>query len=244
MKSFYLWSKALIPEFLIFIGSFFLLFFKRKTLYWEVNEIKRPILLIHGYLHNSLVWIYHGNKLRKAGLGPIYTLNLNKPFASIEEHIFSVKEKIEKIREETNRSDVIIIGHSMGGLVGSHYATKIADENSVTDVITIASPLYGTIMARLGVGKSAKEMRRNSDFVRNLREDIINSSNIRFYHIATKTDQLVIPYQSSILNEKSNNYILNGIGHASLLYSKKVNRQITKWLLENDLTDKDISSSY
>src|SRR3990167_766851 len=46
----------------------------------------RPILLIHGYVNNGSVWIYQKKQLKKAGFGPIYTMDLGYPFHSIVDY--------------------------------------------------------------------------------------------------------------------------------------------------------------
>ena len=239
MKKYYFWLKALTLESFIFVLARFLSFFKKKDLKWVNfdNQIKNPILLIHGYLHNSVVWFYHGKKLKNKGFGPIYTISLKKPFSSIESQALEVDEKVKKIQEETKTSDLILIGHSMGGLIASYFALNIAKKNTVKDIITIATPFEGTKLAIFGLGKCAKEARRNSKFLSDLNKKLSEETEINFYNIASFTDQIIRPYTSAILQTnkdhqvwENNHYILNGIGHASLLYSKKVNDKISSWL--------------
>ncbi|NGX36104.1 MAG: 2-succinyl-6-hydroxy-2,4-cyclohexadiene-1-carboxylate synthase [Candidatus Anoxychlamydiales bacterium] len=231
MKKCYFWLKALTLEVLIFVGSWFLPFFKKVNLKWVNPDKQKPILLIHGYLHNGFVWFYHGRKLKNKGFGPIYTISIKNPFSSIEQISLEIKQKVKSIQEETGISDLILIGHSMGGLVASYFALNIAEKNTISDVITIASPLEGTALAVLGFGMSAKEMRRNSNFIKDLDKKLLLEENINFYHIASLTDQLIRPYTSALLgNKEDRQYILNGLGHAAMLYSKKVNDKISSWL--------------
>jgi len=236
MKKYLFWTKALLGESVIFIFSCFLPLFQKIDLKWKSSSYKkqRPILLIHGYLHNSYDWFYHGRRLKKQGLGPIFTLNLGDSFSSIHSHAKRVEEKVKQIANETNTQELILIGHSMGGVVASYFALNIAKENTITDIVTIASPLRGTFMANFGFGLSAKEMKKNSEFILKLKEKIEKENDINFYHIATITDQLVRPYDSALIGKNINReYIVNGIGHASLLYSKKVSDKIINWLLES-----------
>ena len=191
----------------------------------------RPILLIHGYLHDSSAWVYHKRQLRKEGFGPIYVLNLGHPFRSIRHYAEKVKMKAEQIERETNRSDLILIGHSMGGLVSSWYAMRLAPPGKVTDVITIGSPLAGTYVAKIGIGPPAREMERDSELLEELREKIKKSAHTRFFHIATKTDQLVIPYSSALVGgHLERQYLLEDVGHVTLLFSPRVAKKISDWL--------------
>jgi predicted esterase YcpF (UPF0227 family) len=191
----------------------------------------RPILLIHGYLHDSSAWTYLKRKLQQAGFGPIYCLNLGYPFRSIRDYGEKVVQKAEHIEKETQRHDLILIGHSMGGLVSSWYATRLAKRGTVTDVITIGSPLAGTHVAKFGLGRDAREMELGSALVRELQEEIRKSDPTRFYHIGTKTDQLVIPNTSAIVEgHPERQFIVEDIGHLTLLFSPRIANTIKTWL--------------
>ncbi|MBN2479073.1 MAG: alpha/beta fold hydrolase [Parachlamydiales bacterium] len=236
MKKIFFWILSLSLEAGISLATFLLPIFKKvffknkKSIYQKTDD--KTILLVHGYLHNEYIWFYHEKKLKEKGFS-VYTVNLKNPFSSIRTHAEILDKKIKEIKKNTNISKIILIGHSMGGLVSSYYALNIDQDNLVTDIFTIASPLYGTLMANFGIGKCAKEMKRNSNFTNELTKKIENEKNINFYHIATKKDQLVVPYTSCLVgNNKDRQYVIDNIGHATLLYSKKVNDKILSWLLK------------
>lgn len=224
------WIKVLFIEFFLTLATIFIfpivkMFIKEKK---SENNNQKPILLVHGYLHNSFVWFYHKKRLEKEGLGPIYTIDLKKPLSSIEEHIKTLQLRVEEIvRKE--KKPLTLIGHSMGGLISASLAVKMKQNNMIKEVITIGSPLQGTKLAFLGMGKASKEMEYNSDFVKELKKHLLVDNKIPFYHIATKTDQLVQPYDSAIIN-KNSQFVLEGIGHASLLFSRKVNQKLVEHL--------------
>ncbi len=77
----------------------------------------RPILLVHGYLHHAKVWGLQKKWLEALGAGPIYTINLGPPFQSIRTYAEKVSQKAQAIAQETGRNDLILIGHSMGGII-------------------------------------------------------------------------------------------------------------------------------
>jgi triacylglycerol lipase len=205
-----------------------------KTFQKPVGNLQgRPILLIHGYCNDGSAWSYLKHRLAKESIGPIYTIDLSFPFRSIYEYALEVKEKAAQIRNETNRTDLVLIGHSMGGLVSSLYTTDFAPPETVTDVITIGSPLGGTHVAKIGIGPNAKEMECSSEFISQLHVKIAKERFSRFYHIATNTDQLVIPCRSALLkNNPSREFLFEDIGHASLLFSPRVGSLIACWLKE------------
>lgn len=198
------------------------------------NSLGRPILMINGYLSFGSTWHYQREKLSQAGLGPIYTMNIGSG-KSIKTYATYVRDKIANIQKETGRKDLVLIGHSKGGLVSSYYATHLAREQeaNITDLITIGSPLSGTPLAYLGPGIDAYEMRSDSLFHQELREDIKKHTNIRFFHIASESDEIVSPSSALLREDNSKELLLKDLGHLSLLFSSKVSDQITNWLTCN-----------
>jgi len=222
------WLHAMTFEIPAFLGVAIMRFVPTKE---TVSGKGQPILLVHGYMNHSTVWRLPKKRLEAMGLGPIYTISLGHPFRSIRSYADKVKEKAEKIAQETGRKDLILIGHSMGGLVSAWYATQLAPKGSVTDVITIAAPLRGTPMAHIALGPNGREMKPNSPLIRELLAGIAESRDTKFHHIATQTDQLVVPGSSGVILQ-NNHFIYDDIGHASLLYSQRVADKIGSWIKE------------
>lgn len=181
----------------------------------------RPILLVHGYLNQATVWQVFKKRLEATGLGPVYAISLGYPFRSLKTYAEKVQKKALEIAKETGRDDLLLVGHSMGGLVSSWYATKLAPKNTVKGVITLGSPLNGTPMARIALGPNAREMQRNSEFLRELNEAIAKAENISFYHIGTHCDELVIPGFSAKV-EGNDYYMFDDLGHTALLFSRRI----------------------
>lgn len=229
------WIHAQTLELFAFIAILFLrlvtLFRKNKV---TPSSQSRPILLVHGYFNGEYVWEYHKNYLEKNGLGPIYTMNLGFPFLSIRSYALKVQKKAQEIAEETGRSDLILVGHSMGGLVNYYYVSKLARAYSVPKVITIGSPLQGTRVAKIGLGRCAREMQIDSDLINEVKDAVGCCTDVRFHNIATRVDELVIPCTSGILKSESSDQMwLDDIGHASLLFSKRVADQLCQWIKDS-----------
>jgi pimeloyl-ACP methyl ester carboxylesterase len=189
----------------------------------------KPILLVHGYCHDSSAWAYIQGQLARETFSPIYTIDLGYPFHSMHEYAKRVTERAEQIKKETGQTDLILIGHSMGGLISSIVAMKEAQ--SISSVFTIASPMSGTHMAKIGVGPNAREMQPRSPLISDLNKQLGAETNIRFYHIGTKTDQIVIPGSSALRgHHPQREFLFEDMGHASLLFSPRVVGLLVHWL--------------
>ena len=191
----------------------------------------RPILLVNGYLSFGSTWQYIRSELAKKGLGPIYTMNIGSG-KSIETYATDVQKKVKEIQKQTGRNDLVLIGHSKGGLVSSFFAVEHARGIGceVTDIITIGSPLAGTPVAYIGMGRDAQEMRVDSEFHKKLRCQISNLKSTRFFHIASQADDIV-PHTSALIGRvASHQLLLKDTGHLSLVFSSRIADQIGHWL--------------
>lgn len=202
------------------------------------SKAGQPILLIHGYLHDSSAWVFLKRELGRMGCGPLYTLNLKHPFRSIRDYAELIDLKVKEIARENQRNDIALIGHSMGGLVSAWYALQMNLQGQVTDVITIGSPLGGTRAAAVAIGPNGREMRFGSEFLQTLRKEMEQNSQVRFYHIASKTDQLIFPWHSALLGTcPEREYVVDDLGHMSLLLSPRIAQQIYRWFANSSYTN-------
>jgi len=228
---FFSWIQAIITDLfalLLVIGLRCFSFFHTPK---EKIERGLPILLVHGYCNTSSVWAYIKWKLTRLKIGSVFILDLEHPFDSIQKHAKTLAQKVEQIEKETGSKKIILIGHSMGGLVSALYATKIAPAHKVTALITIGSPLAGTHLAKFGLGENAREMEIDSLFLQEMQKLIHLNKTVQFYHIASKTDTIVLPYTSSWIGGKLHKKrIFSGIGHVGLLYSPRVCSQLLDWI--------------
>lgn len=189
------------------------------------GAIQTPILMIHGFMHNSSAWTYQKKALEKE-VGPIYVLNLGSKLRSIETYEEEVAEMADKIRQETGCSNLFLIGHSMGGLLALKLSRNYAKINGL---ITLGTPFRGTKMASLGVGKAAREMKQDSPFIQSLQKDL-EAMKIPSLHISSDCD-VIVPSTSALpkRQQDGDDLALVDGGHMALLYSKTVRDEILKF---------------
>jgi triacylglycerol esterase/lipase EstA (alpha/beta hydrolase family) len=190
-----------------------------------------PILLLNGYGGFGSTWEGHKKSLAKAGLGPIYTMNVQS-LVSIKTNAKQVQAVVERIQRETGSNDLILIGHSKGGLVAAYYATVLANKGqaNIEKVITLGSPFRGSPIAHLGIGKDAAEMRPGSDLLKDLQERIQTSTRPIFFHIGSTMD-LVAPVGSALLGNNSEHELcIDYVGHTGLLFDRMVTDKVIEWI--------------
>lgn len=209
-----------LMAFFIVASTYFVDLTKRNA-ELSTKEKKQPILLVHGYLHNSSAWLYFKKRLEAENMGPVWTINLGNPFQSIDDYAEKVGRVVDEMFKQTQQP-VRLVGHSMGGIVSS--IASFSREGTVSKVVTIGSPLEGTYLGRLGFGKCAQEMHFGSSFLNIFKDH--KAASVSYYHISSKADYVVFPRSSADFrsdpNPKVDRYQVEDIGHISLLFSDRV----------------------
>lgn len=179
---------------------------------------RTPILLIHGNGFNETQWVIGKLLLSKKNrnYGSTFTLNLdgmlsNSHEKGIDDYALKVAHKAKEISELTGREDLILIGHSMGGLVASYFAEVTVVEQKlnvrIDKVITIGTPWSGSpflsnltsltqerFPSYLATPKRFRQMRNEDGFLDQLKQRAelsIKERGRRYYSAYSVTDLLV-----------------------------------------------------
>jgi hypothetical protein len=190
-----------------------------------------PVVMVHGYFSNRGYFRGLVRALEARGVGPIFTPNLLASFATIEEFAADLRREIERITQGTGQPQVILVCHSMGGLAARFYLCDHGPAR-VRKLVTIGSPHRGTVHARFGVGANARQMRRGSPFLGELREkEGERGPECGVTSIYTPHDNLVAPQDTSRL-PWARNIAIPGRGHVDILGSERLLAVIVKELRE------------
>lgn len=188
-----------------------------------------PVLLLHGVLCNAGVWLPIVRHLAACGIGPVYTLSYGPPLASIDRFADQASDRIDAILAATGAKQVIIVGHSMGGLVARACARRHRSER-IRRIITLGTPHHGSVLAYLFFGVSLTQLRPRSEWLTALGDRRLPSdppiTSIWSWH-----DSMVAPQTSSVL-DGARNEALVGIGHNALLGDVNLMRQLAREIVE------------
>ena len=175
----------------------------------------RAIVLVHGVLINDGVWISLRRLLIDAGVGPVYTINYGPPLGDIEHFADQLAARIERVRASTDNATVLIVAHSMGGLVSRAYLRRYGDAY-IERLITIGTPHYGSVLARGVPGTCMAQMRPGNAWLSQLNREESCAGSIAITSIGSRHDSMALPQASSEL-ACAQNIALVGIGHNALL---------------------------
>jgi triacylglycerol lipase len=181
-----------------------------------------PVLLVHGYVCNRGIWRAMRRMLGERVPNALFTASLEPPFARIDDYLPQLAARVDEICDATGSQKIVIIAHSMGGLVTRAYVARVAGTERVARLVTIASPNHGTKMARLGIGRNVRQMYCGNAWLTKLEEDEKHRRGaVPVTCIYSENDDLILPANSCRL-PNANNIALRGEGHVSLLYSAHV----------------------
>ncbi|MDX8125088.1 alpha/beta fold hydrolase [Janthinobacterium sp. GMG2] len=186
-----------------------------------------PVLLVHGYVCNRGYWTKLSRQLARAGI--VHDgVDLEPIGADIEEFVPQVEQAITELCARTGSDRVILVAHSMGGLVARawlrHYGAA-----RVARIITIGTPHHGTALANLAAGANARQMSRvdgtPSGWLAQLAASETPETRALITSIYSHHDNIVAPQASAQL-PGARNIAFGGIGHVALASDARVLRQL------------------
>ena len=178
----------------------------------------RPaVILVHGYMCNAGVWAWLGRYLAARGHA-VHTVTLEPLFAHIEAYVTPLARRADEIAGESGR--VVLVGHSMGGLVCRAYARRLGGAR-IARIITLGAPHHGSALAQIGHGADAQDMWPMAAWLRDLAAAEQGGPAAPITSIYSCHDNFVAPQDSSVL-AGAKNVPLPGLGHLGLLFSKRV----------------------
>lgn len=214
--------RGIIREWLAFLAVFAV--FQPFERWWmgedgvgRTDGRRTPLLLVHGYVCNRGQWWWLRRHLRARGFA-VATVNLEPPFNGIDGFAEQLRSRIDALLAETGANHVTLIAHSMGGLVARAYLKRYGSAR-VGRLITLGSPHRGTIIARLGLGRDAREMQPGSAWLRQLGEN--ETFAIPVLSLWGGLDAIVVPQNASRLSGARDRMFAD-LGHLALLLSPVV----------------------
>src|SRR5262245_29833434 len=119
-----------------------------------------PVVLVPGYVCNRGLWWALARALRARGVD-CWPVTLEPVYGPIDDLVVPFAAAVDEVLAETGYSQVVIVAHSMGGLVARAYLRDYG-ARKVARLITLGSPHHGSVHACLGAGLNAREMEPGS----------------------------------------------------------------------------------
>jgi len=184
---------------------------------WSCGQ-RGDVLMIHGYAGSWISMRFLGDACNKAGYRVHILTGLRANTMPLKRGV----ELAEKYISEHKLNNLVVIGHSKGGLIGRYLMQSDLVGSKIRRLFMVATPNQGSWAAlghyraweMLPISKTLGLLRESED----MRHKITN-----FY---PKVDTLVVPNNNMILPGVEN-VCIKEVGHANVLRSDELIGQIT-----------------
>jgi triacylglycerol esterase/lipase EstA (alpha/beta hydrolase family) len=159
-------------------------------------------------------------------------VDLEPVTAGIDDYVPQVHQAVEALCKESGSEKVVIVAHSMGGLVARAYLRRHGPQR-VAKVITLGTPHRGTSTAQFGIGLNCRQMHWTGDeqegvcseWLHELAASEDPAVYALFVSIYSHHDNIIAPQTSSHLSGATN-IELCGIGHVALALHPAVQARV------------------
>lgn len=185
------------------------------------------VVLLHGVYCNRAVWRPLIRRLRSAGNITVLAPNLIPVYADLDTQAKRFAAWLDAVAPP-DAGRVVLIGHSMGGLIARLCTAKAMTRTPIHGIVCIGAPHRGSALARIVPGKVGRDLRFHSRVLSAacLAKQTAAASILNIY---SNNDNLIVPAGSARL-EGARNHPLRGVGHLSLVYSSAVWERILREL--------------
>ncbi|MFZ2267353.1 MAG: alpha/beta fold hydrolase [Azonexus sp.] len=211
-------ARLIIEEYLAFLFTFLLLT-PLERLWMPADRLRpdaHPILLVHGYGVSRGCWWSLRRRLEAAG-HTVATLSMVPAYTSMGKLVPQLKQRIEEVCQATGAKQLTLVAHSMGGLVCRSYLARHGIEK-VDQLITLATPHQGTELARIGLGRNAREMEPDSLWLRDMASEAVKVPTLS---LRNPYDNYVMPQDNQRL-PGARDIELPAAGHVAMLYNRQI----------------------
>ena len=179
------------------------------------QDAHTPIILLHGLFQNRscLFWLQY--RLRAAGYRHIISIN-TPPWRDLETLTESLSKKVDELRIKFKVEKVILIGHSMGGMIARNYVQNRGGAGYVRCMITLGAPHHGSKLAPFALSPMGKALLPGSAFLQQF-NSVAWPQTTQAISIYTRYDNIVLPAESGRM-DGARQVELDGMGHTALLF--------------------------
>ncbi len=178
------------------------------------------IVILHGYLSVPTHWLVLESRLRRRGFTNVLRYSYHSIAGSIEEWSTVLAQKLTPVGE----NGIILIGHSMGGIVALWTASKLSN-GMVKKIITMGAPFAGTLMADLAITVNARKLfpyTQEIETTKRLLDEL--DKEVELICLWSGFDELIVPAESAAPDRANRKVEVRGIGHTGYHFEADVSR--------------------
>ncbi|MDD3313067.1 alpha/beta fold hydrolase [Pseudodesulfovibrio sp.] len=117
-----------------------------------------PVVLVHGLYHNRTGWAVLARRLRRAGAANVHTYQYDSFLGTFDPAVEGLARLLDRLLGGRADARVILVGHSLGGLVCRAVAGDPRYRDRVAGLVALGSPHGGSELAWFGPNRMARDL--------------------------------------------------------------------------------------
>lgn len=188
------------------------------------------VVLVHGLYHNASAWLFFRLLLRRAGFHNVYCLSYSSWNTDFSKIFRKLEDQVREVVIQHPDQGVVLVGHSLGGLLTRHYMATGRDRDLVRAAITLGAPHKGSRLAAFGIGRLARSLLVGSDLIRSI-EASDTTPPCPCLSLYSPVDEFVLPMQALRLELRGwEERECLPVSHLGLLFHPAVARESIEYL--------------
>lgn len=219
-------TTAMLADALALFNSLFLLLPEDKPVGPGI-----PVVMVHGLYHNRTAWRIMKSRLKRAGFANLHTYQYNSFTRDFEPAVLGLLRKLDSLSIDRPDGKVVLVGHSLGGLVCRCVAGNPQYRDRIAALVTLGSPHKGSDLARLGGNRMARDLIPGRHIAQAVER--MPDPDCPRLGIYTLTDDYVFPL--SMLRTGREGWeetTCSPMAHVWMLYSREISRLVMDFLKE------------
>ena len=192
----------------------------------DTGSTRPTIILIHGLYHNASGWTILRARLRRAGFTNVYALSYPSFMTAFDKPLARLDGFISEVANSLPGKPVILIGHSLGGLLARACVERPGGAANILAVITLGSPHKGSKLAAIGLGALAQSLRYRGPLFKKL-ESERSDPPCHCFSLYSPLDNMVLPGDGLRVPYAGWTEFETGpVGHVAMLFNGAVAKKI------------------
>ncbi|MEF2231431.1 MAG: alpha/beta fold hydrolase [Pseudodesulfovibrio sp.] len=180
-----------------------------------------PVVLVHGLYHNRSAWVMLKHRLKRAGLTNVHTCQYNSFTRGFDEAVDGLARKLDGLLGGREDARVVLVGHSLGGLVCRAVAGDPRYRSHVAGLLALGSPHGGSDLAWFGTNRMARSLIPGRYISR--RMDEVEEPDCPRLAVYNLVDDYVFPLDRLKPNRPGwQERVCHPMGHVWMLFSPEV----------------------
>jgi len=191
-----------------------------------------PVLLVHGLYHNASAWYLYKWWLRRRGYEKVFAWSYNTMRYDFWELAEQLKGVLQEAAGLCGGEQVVLVGHSMGGLLVRAVLADKDAAKSVRAAVVLAAPNRGSKLAALAFGRLGRSLRHDGELTTRLNA-LATPRSLPKLNLYSPLDNMVLPTASLEIPEAGWLQAQTApISHVSMLYHVPTIRLVLEFLDE------------